>query len=112
MVGPDDGWAVGDGGTILHWDGEAWTQLASPTDSHLFSVAMVGSDDGWAVGGLYHPEEYTILHWDGEAWTEVASPTDRYLFSVDMVSSDDGWAVGSYSSVLHWDGDASIGMNC
>ena len=28
MVSPSDGWAVGHGGTILHWDGVTWTQVA------------------------------------------------------------------------------------
>src|SRR5205085_1423497 len=58
-----DVWAVGsaygnDGreGTLTeHWDGSAWSIVASPTaagngDNHLYSISALASNDVWAVG--------------------------------------------------------------
>ncbi|AKU98469.1 hypothetical protein AKJ09_05133 [Labilithrix luteola] len=54
--GPDDVWAVGDESTILHWDGQSWTKLATPFDGaglkpRLFGVWGSSKDDVWIVGG-------------------------------------------------------------
>ena len=48
MVSSTDGWAVGDGGTILHWNGSAWASVASGTNLELQGVW--GSGGVWAVG--------------------------------------------------------------
>ncbi len=42
MVGADDGWAAGDGGLLLHWNGTAWTQIPPPTLQNLDSVYVIG----------------------------------------------------------------------
>ena len=76
-----DGWAVGEGGTIVRWDGSSWSTVTpSPTDYGLVSVDMVSASDGWAVGwaGMIH-------RWDGSSWSTVTSPTGYDLWSVDMV---------------------------
>lgn len=51
----NDVWAVGDDATVLHWDGEAWTRLATPLDAEgakprLVSVWGSGPNDVW-IGG-------------------------------------------------------------
>ena len=101
MVSPDDGWAVGQYGTIIHWNGTEWSTVTSPTSRFLYSVFMVNADDGWAVG-----DEGTIVHWNGTEWSMVTSPTMSWeqFRSVFMVSADDGWAVGALGSIIHWDG--------
>jgi hypothetical protein len=52
MVAADDGWAVDNGGSIYHYDGVEWQEVASPTTKALHSVAMDpdGSVWGWSVG--------------------------------------------------------------
>ena len=57
MVSSTDGWAVGDSGIIIRWDGSNWENVTSPTTKHLFSVDMINSTDGWAVGsdGMHYP---------------------------------------------------------
>src|SRR5919198_4792663 len=64
----DDVWAVGLFGTILHWDGTAWSASSSGTPNHLLGVWGSASTDVWAVGG-----GGTILHWDGTGWAAAAS---------------------------------------
>ncbi len=36
--GPDDVFAVGDLGTILHYDGHDWDMMPSGTDANLYAV--------------------------------------------------------------------------
>ena len=114
MVTATDGWAVGDEGVIVHWDGTRWQPAASPTTKALYAVDMVSADDGWAVGGsaTVYGGQGIILHWDGSAWQEVTMPAQVGLHGVAMVSHDDGWAVGfrsyyyglGYNYILHWNG--------
>src|SRR5438445_3430450 len=66
----NDVWAVGEGGTILHWDGTAWSASASGTGNLLYSVWGSASNDVWGVD-----DRGTILHWDGTAWSVSSSET-------------------------------------
>src|SRR2546427_7409028 len=72
-----DVWAVGDAGTILHWDGSAWSGFPSGTGNILYSVWGSASTDVWAVG-----DAGTILHWDGSAWSTVSTGTTHVLRGV------------------------------
>ncbi|MBX3208905.1 MAG: hypothetical protein KF764_27990 [Labilithrix sp.] len=60
-----DLWAVGAYGTILHFDGEAWTQASAafPTGlkPHLYAIWGSGPNDVWIVG------EGILLHRSGPA---------------------------------------------
>src|SRR5215470_10513682 len=47
---PDDVWAVGDVGTILHFDGERWTRFPSGTRDSLVAIGGRGVGDAWAIG--------------------------------------------------------------
>jgi hypothetical protein len=58
--GPSDIWAVGDGGATQHWNGSAWTSVASGTTRSLRGVWGSGPDDVWAVG-----YGGTIGRWNG-----------------------------------------------
>jgi photosystem II stability/assembly factor-like uncharacterized protein len=89
MVSATDGWAVGAGGTMIHWDGLKWSNVASPTGFDLDSVFFVNAQNGWAVGAYG-----TIIQWNGTSWKRVAGPTTADLSSVRMVNTWDGWAVG------------------
>jgi hypothetical protein len=95
----DDVWAVGNGGTILHWDGKSWTGVASGSTAHLRAVWGSGSTDVWAVG-----TGGTALHWDGSSWTKVASGVTVQLNGVWGSSSADVWAVGGKGTILRWRG--------
>jgi hypothetical protein len=99
MISENDGWAVGPSGHIAHWNGAAWSQVASPVTSSLNAVAMVNANDGWAVG-----DNGVILRWNGVSWNQVASsPTSSHLSSVAMVSADEGWIIGG-NVLLRWNG--------
>lgn len=61
-------WIVGAGGTILHWDGDAWTPEESGVTTALSGIAGRAADDIWAVGA-----SSVILHFDGTSWTPFVS---------------------------------------
>jgi hypothetical protein len=58
--------AVGDAGTILHYDGSGWTAMTSGTSVDLADVWGAAHDDVFVTG-----DAGTILHYDGDGWTPV-----------------------------------------
>ena len=93
---------------ILHWNGAAWTQVASPNDgsTYLYDVAALSPADAWAVGngsaGAF------VLRWNGTAWNTAPAPPLRSLSSVTARSSQDVWVAGSDANdapaLAHWTG--------
>jgi hypothetical protein len=131
-VSASDVWATGnylysEGITrtiIEHWDGVAWTVVASPNVgvSHniLVGVTAVSANDVWAVGYYQSGNTGTrtlIMQWDGSAWNAIASPNAgpeyNYLRDVVALSANDIWAVGHYlgensdqTLIERWNGSA------
>jgi hypothetical protein len=119
-VATNDLWAVGDYENssgeqtlILHWNGSAWSQVASPAGG-LSGVAAISSNNAWAVGSITAGNAL-ILHWNGTQWSQVTSPNpgnESYLLAISALSANDIWAVGSYLNnsarnqglTMHWDG--------
>ncbi len=83
-VTADDVWAVGNGG-ILHWDGQAWSQVPSPAGASRVSAGA--HDDAWALG------DSGFLHWNGQAWQQVPGAQGG-LADVLALAGGDAWAVG------------------
>ena len=68
-----DVYAVGWGGTILHYDGHAWEEMPSGTTEGLSGDWGASSSDVFAVG-----RGNTILHYDGRAWSPMTGwPTSE-----------------------------------
>ena len=66
-----DAFAVGLGGTVLHYDGTSWQAMASGWTDDLFAVWGASSTDVFAVGELGR-----ILHYDGSTWESMAARTN------------------------------------
>ena len=118
----NNGWAVGEHGTILRTTdgGRTWLEQESGTSNSIYSVHFIDSSTGWVVGGriivriglLTEEETYmdeepnvqTILYTNdgGENWIEQAGPDkwQHVLFSVIFVNDNTGWAVGSGGAIL------------
>lgn len=137
-VSADDAWAVGSytyyaaNGNhtthtlVLHWDGNSWTQVASPNPggnrraSYLYGVTAASANDVWAVGryGRRGKGLPLVEHWDGTGWTVVVShglpaTPDVQLNAVVATANDDVWVAGTdYSAgapatlVEHWNGNS------
>jgi serine/threonine protein kinase/tetratricopeptide (TPR) repeat protein len=102
---PDDIFAVGAGGKVLHHDGESWQAMTLPTEISLRGVWGSGPDDVFAVG-----EGGTILHHDGQSWRALTVPTAAILSGVWGSGPDDVFAVGEGGTILHYDGQSWQGM--
>jgi len=96
----DDCWAVGSGGTIIHYDGTTWTAVESSINFHLRSVSCPADDDCWAVG-----EDGKVAHYDGSVWSiSAVLPSTDDLLSVFCNTVDDCWTVGVWNRIFHYGG--------
>jgi hypothetical protein len=108
-----DGTGQPDRTLIEHWNGSAWSLVASPSpasNDSLSGVAARSASDIWAVGtrqdrsGAIPIDRTLTEHWDGSAWSVVASPNvggnDNLLHGVNATTGD-VWAVGSSEVTDH-----------
>ena len=132
-AGPgDSAWAAGSTTSgralIVHWNGAAWSQAASPSPGGaalLHGVSAAPDGSAWAAGdtcasGCGTPSETDrtlILRWDGLSWSQTASPSPgstAFLYGVSAAPDGSAWAIGSTGAssgagrtlILHWDGAA------
>jgi hypothetical protein len=70
-----DMYAVGDGGTILHFDGQAWTKMASGTTKNLYSIWGTDDKNIWAAGFYSTTAETGLVHYDGISWQSIEPRT-------------------------------------
>jgi len=98
---PQNVFLVGDGGVILHFDGNALTTMTSGTTANLRSVWGSSATDVYAVG--HSGANGVVVHYDGTAWSTVTTPAIGQLTSVHGTSATDVWAVGA-ASTIHFDG--------
>jgi hypothetical protein len=94
--GPDDVWAAGTGGALLHWDGTWWNEDPRGLVHHndLFGFAH---DDVWAVGNGQS------MHWDGVTWQS----SDRGFTTVWGALPNRVWGAGP-AVLAMWDGAAWV----
>lgn len=97
-----DVWAVGETGTLLHYDGDAWIRFAPPAGKEvsLYGIWGSASDDIWVFG-----ENKTLLHWNGKTWKEPASKPQQTLNTIQGIDSTHVWAIGGETNALFfWNG--------
>lgn len=87
--GPKDVFAVGGVGTILHYDGQAWTQMDAGVTSFLNAVDGTGPNDVYVVG-----DEGVALHYNGAHWASLSSNSAQSLVGLS-VRGDQAIAVGT-----------------
>lgn len=100
-TGPNDIWAVGRAGSILHYDGTIWSLSQSGTSDDLNGVWASSKSEAWAVG-----DKGTVLHFNGSSWTAQDSGVLTSLRSLWGTSSSDIWAVGNGGVTVHYNGSA------
>ena len=79
MVSISNGWAVGENGHVLHYNGSAWTVTSAPINSEttgLTSISMSSAINGWAVGAeRIGPYGNVLMRWNGTQWIATDLPT-------------------------------------
>lgn len=92
VVGPNDEWAVGDAGTILHRTAAGTTLAVSGVTRNLYGIWASGADI-YVVG-----EGGVILHTSGGAWTAENSGVTTPLYAV-AGNATDIYAVGAGGNI-------------
>jgi len=95
---------VADKAVIEHWNGTAWSTVASPGTA-LVGVSAASATDIWAIGigidssGSVPVNVTQTEHWNGTAWSTVPSPNgpagDTILRGVSALPSGEAWAAGT-----------------
>lgn len=98
MLNDNKGLAVGNNGSILQYNGTAWSVMESPVAQNLHGIHYLAPDKAWAVG-----DQGTILYFNGNEWAQQSSQTNVTLHGVHFVNENFGWAVGE--AILHYDGN-------
>lgn len=101
-AGPDDIYAVGESGLLLHYDGSQWSKVEAAVSTWLTGVWGRSPNDVFVVGWstpFDAPTRYyaaTILHFDGNVWTRMP---DEGVTAVDRVwGYDESNVIGVVSS--------------
>jgi photosystem II stability/assembly factor-like uncharacterized protein len=93
LVSDAEAWAVGAGGTVLHFINGQWynltTQLNPITNgANIYSIDMVSNFEGWAVG------DNLIMHYSNGRWERIRTTTAGTFKAVDMLAPQIGYIVG------------------
>ncbi len=95
-----EGFAVGNGGAVAHFNGTKWRPMRSNTKKQLKAVWGSGPKDVWAVGVTG-----TVIHYDGKAWSSKSAGTSDSLKAVWGSGPKDIYAAGSVT-LFRYDGAA------
>jgi Viral BACON domain/6-bladed beta-propeller len=87
--------AVGDSGTILHFDGFAWNEELLATSLNLNSVWGLSRDNVYAVG-----ESGLLLHYDGDNWSDASSTFTGELQDIWCNGVVNCATVGQHTTIL------------
>ncbi len=104
----DDVWAYGARGTMLHWNGFAWSKIPVATQNDILMVSGPSSRLLWALArsGSGPPD---ILLWNDQAW-KVWAPSAKLTGTAIVtqlwaVGEDDVWLAEQGGGIRHWDGE-------
>jgi photosystem II stability/assembly factor-like uncharacterized protein len=99
FIDPDNGWAVGSGGTILKTSngGTDWTTLNSGITEVLQALCFTDANNGVVCGW-----NGTILRTSngGVSWISITSGITLNLFDICFSDGNTGWIVGENGTVL------------
>jgi len=94
LASADEGWAVGDGGMILHWQNGVWRQVTSPTTATLNAVWGNSSDCVWVAG-----DGGVAARWDGKRFIPVRTDTTWPIYGIWGSAPDHVWLVGLFATI-------------
>ncbi|HEY3447258.1 MAG TPA: hypothetical protein VGK67_12875 [Myxococcales bacterium] len=108
--GPDDVWAVGIGGRLLHWNGSGWTS-STEKGCELFWGGVHGSSPSnvWALGGKYErPPQFdysaAVAGLSNTGWERIEAPGLDHAWALWAGAENDVWTADRSGAVAHWDG--------
>ncbi len=99
-------WAVGEYGTILHYNGATWSPMESGVTTTLRGVSAYDSSHVWAVG-----DSGVILFYNGVSWQAQTSGVSSTLRGVSAYDTTHIWAVGDGGVIRFNNGASAIWSN-
>lgn len=109
---PDDGYAVGGQGSVLHYDGTAWTEMGPGSANTYEALWLDKSPTGKTIvaAGDDNNGHAAVAVYNGATWDEQVITTAGPLTGVWGKSATDVWAVGAMTTLgrpgflIHFDG--------
>jgi hypothetical protein len=69
---PDDVWAVGDKGTIIHWDGRQWSKINAGILTTIKDIWGISSQEVYLItDGYFGSLPSEIYKYDGTSWDRI-----------------------------------------
>ncbi|MBV6511080.1 MAG: hypothetical protein FMNOHCHN_00559 [Ignavibacteriaceae bacterium] len=106
---PDDVWAGGSEGTLIHWNGSNWKKVQSPTRLRISDIWGRSSNDIYAIG-FSLLGKYELLQYDGLRWklvTETMPPASSYQLSTIWIDKSGGGVIAGSRGFMkngnHWE---------
>ena len=101
LVSKKLGFACGNNGIVLKWDGETWTKVETgfAKNENLLAVAFADENNGWFVGS-----HGIILAYRNGNWSQEDAQTQEILYSVAATRSRTVWVAGSNGTILTYNG--------
>lgn len=99
-TGPNNVFAVGSSGLMMHYDGSEWVQQSVGTTQDLISLWGRSADDILAVGGRSNG---VVARYDGASWTSRTLEGVGGLNGVWMDADGAATAVGNFATAVHFD---------
>lgn len=111
LRGPRDGWAVGltfcgaasatspvcdQRIALYHFDGAAWSPVATDVHGELDAMAMTSDGEVWAAGSTMNKagRGSLIVHYQNGQWQPSSTTFAIDLIGLSMAGSAEGWAIG------------------
>jgi hypothetical protein len=95
-ISTTNAWAVGSDGSVLHWDGAAWT-VSTKFLVASAAIAAVSPTNVW-IAGPYVNSTLSLAHFNGSAWSTQAAPAGIYTLTGGSAASGTVWFSGSYDN--------------
>ena len=93
---PADVWAAGDSGTLLHYDGKAWSAAFTRSDGALYRVFRSGPRELWATGYGH------LRHFDGTTWQSVNVGSPATLTAGWASDATHVWLAGESGTIMRY----------
>jgi hypothetical protein len=89
-VSPTDAWAIAADGSVLKWNGTAWTVVTQLAQGNT-AIAVLSATDVWVAGVV------SLTHYNGTSWTSASDPAGvNALTGHAVLSPSDIWFSGYY----------------
>ncbi len=101
----NDLWAVGLGGTLLHYDGNEWIRETPLAGNSFNRVAFTAPDEGWAI-----TIEGKVFHFDGDSWS-LHFTAEKALYTLYFLESGEGFISGANGYLAFYNGSEWVAGN-